>query len=68
MPRFGCFIMLKSAFFKKLGTYHKAVYKPYTLWPPSPDAKYHLAIESSGMRRRQNFEIVLGFKNDAQQS
>jgi len=37
--------MLKSAFFKKLGTYHKAVYKPYSLWPTNPDAKYHLAIE-----------------------
>ena len=37
-------------------SYHKAVYSSYTSRPSDPDAK-HLRLQSSGMRRKQNFEI-----------
>ena len=44
-------------------TYHKAVYKSNTsrLSDPNENTRF----QSSGMRRKQNFEIVFGFKSDA---
>ena len=42
-------------------TYHKAGYRSLTSWPSDPDA---ISLRSSGMRRKQNFEIIFGFKSD----
>ena len=44
-------------------TYHKAVYKSNTsrLSDPNENTRF----QSSGMRRKQNFETVFGFKSDA---
>ena len=47
---------------QKAKTYHKRVYRSYTSRPSDPDAKYQLV--KFGIRRKQNFEIVFGFKSD----
>ena len=41
-------------------TYHKAVYKSNT--SRLSDPKENIILPSSGIRRKQNFEIVFGFK------
>ena len=42
-------------------TYHKAVYKLNT--SRLSDPKENISLPSSGIRRKQNFEIVFGFKS-----
>ena len=42
-------------------TYHKAVYKSNT--SRLSDPKENIILPSSGIRRKQNFEIVFGFKS-----
>ena len=53
---------LLTTWLSRAKTYHKAVYKSNTSRLSDPNE--NIRLQSSGMRRKQNFEIVFGFKSD----
>ena len=53
---------LLTTWLSRAKTYHKAVYKSNTSRLSDPNE--NIMLQSSGMRRKQNFEIVFGFKSD----
>ena len=52
---------LLTTWLSRTKTYHKAVYKSNT--SRLSDPKENIILPSSGIRRKQNFEIVFGFKS-----